>query len=124
VLEKRGAGWRSTALIELPRRAAFEDYSAIDLRGNRVAVVSQQTSTLWLGILRPGDWTIAGRGRVYEFPRSRKGKRLYCGVEGIAWLSATTFVAVSDAAKPDDRKRCRKKSQSIHVFQLPGARST
>jgi hypothetical protein len=124
VLQKHGAGWRSAARIKLPRRVAFEDYSAIDLRGNRIAVVSQQTSQLWLGILRPRDWTIGGAGRVYDFPRTRKGKRLYCGVEGIAWLSPTRFVAVSDAAKPGDRTRCRKKSQSIHIFQLPGARSS
>jgi hypothetical protein len=124
VLEKHGGGWRSVARIKLPRRAAFEDYSAIDLRGNRIAVASQQTSQLWLGILRPRDWTIAGAGRVYDFPRTPKGKRLYCGVEGIAWLSPTRFVAVSDAVKPDDRKRCRKKSESIHIFQLPRARSS
>jgi hypothetical protein len=124
VLEKHGTGWRSVALIKLPRRVAFEDYSAIDLRGSRIAVVSQQTSQLWLGILRPRDWTIAGAGRIYDLPRTRKGKPLYCGVEGIAWLSPTRFVAVSDAAKPGDGKRCRKKSQSIHIFQLPGARSS
>ena len=121
VLEKYSGGWRSAGRIKLPRRAAFEDYSAIDLRGNRVAVVSQQTSRLWLGVLRPRDWTVAGQGRVYDFPRTRKGKRLYCGVEGIAWLSPTRFAAVSDAAKPDEPKRCRKKSQSIHIFELPGA---
>jgi hypothetical protein len=121
VLEKRAGGWRSAARIKLPRRAAFEDYSAIDLRGNRVAVVSQQTSQLWLGVLRPRDWTIAGPGRVYDMPRTGKGKRLYCAVEGIAWLSPTRFVAVSDAAKPGEPKRCRKKSQSIHIFELPAA---
>jgi len=124
VLEKHRAGWRSVARIKLPRRAAFEDYSAIDLRGNRLAVTSQQTSQLWLGILSARDWTIAGPGRVYAFPRTKKGKRLYCGVEGIAWLTPSSFVAVSDAAKPDDPKRGRKKSQSIHLFKLPGPRSS
>jgi hypothetical protein len=119
VLQKRGPLWRSTACITLPRRAAFEDYSAVSLRGDRIAVISQQTSQLWIGVLRRRDWTIAGSGRVYDFPRSNKGKRRYCTVEGIAWLSPTTFVAVSDLAGPDCSKRCRKTSESIHIFRLP-----
>jgi len=119
VLEKRGARWRSAACIRLPRRAAFEDYSAVSLRGNRIAVVSQQTSRLWLGVLRRRDWTIAGPGRVYDFPRTRKGKRRYCTVEGICWLSPTRFVAVSDLADPKGCDRCHKTEQSIHIFTLP-----
>jgi uncharacterized protein YjiK len=120
VLQKRGALWRSAALIKLPRRAAFEDYSAVALRGNRIAVISQRDSRLWLGVLRRGTWTIAGSGRVYEFPRNKKGKRLYCTVEGLSWLSPKTFVVVSDLAKPDHRGRCQKRAQSIHIFTLPG----
>ncbi len=119
VLQKHGAHWRSTARISLPRRAAFEDYSAVALRGNRIAVISQQTSRLWLGVLRRQDWTIARAGRVYDFPRTRKGKRLYCTVEGICWLSPTTFVVVSDLAGPSASRRCRKTSESIHIFSLP-----
>jgi hypothetical protein len=118
VLQKQGARWTSTARIKLPRRAAFEDYSAVSLRGDRIAVISQRTSRLWLGILRRRDWTIAGAGRVYDFPRTKKGKRLYCTVEGICWLSPNTFVVVSDLAKKKDRDRCRKTSQSIHIFRL------
>jgi hypothetical protein len=119
VLQKRGASWQSTARIKLPRHAAFEDYSAVAVRGNRIAVISQQTSRLWLGVLRRGDWTIATAGRVYDFPRTKKGKLLYCTVEGIGWLSANTFVVVSDLAKPEDGKRCRKTDESIHIFRLP-----
>ena len=120
VLQKRGPLWRSTACIKLPRRAAFEDYSAVSLRGDRIAVISQQTSRLWLGILRRRDWTIAGAGRVYDFPRTGKGKLRYCTVEGLCWLSPTTFVVVSDLAGPECSKRCRRTSESIHVFRLPG----
>ena len=121
VLQKRGGLWRSTAVIKLPRRAAFEDYSAVALRGDRIAVISQQTSRLWLGVLRRRDWTIARAGRVYDFPRTKKGKCRYCTVEGISWLSPTTFVVVSDLAKPGDSDRCRKKGQSIHIFKLPSS---
>jgi len=119
VLQKHGARWKSTARIKLPRRAAFEDYSAVAVRGDRIAVISQQTSRLWLGVLRRRDWTIARPGRVYDFPRTKKGKRRYCTVEGISWLSPSTFVVVSDLTKPDSSARCRKTGQSIHVFGLP-----
>jgi hypothetical protein len=70
-------------------------------------------------VLRRRDWTIAGPGRVYDFPRTRKGKRRYCTVEGICWLSPTRFVAVSDLASPNCSERCRKTQQSIHIFSLP-----
>ena len=122
LLQKHGGRWRSRATITLPRRAAFEDYSALALRGNRLAVISQQTSRLWLGTLRRREWTIAGPGRVYDFPRTKKGKRRYCTVEGICWLSASTFVVVSDQAKPTDHDRCRRTQQSIHIFRLPRTR--
>src|SRR5258705_267583 len=51
--------WKPVARIKLPRTAAFEDYSAVSLRGRRLAVLSQQSSRLWIGTLRFGDWAIA-----------------------------------------------------------------
>ena len=118
VLQKQGAGWRPVARIKLPRRVMFEDYSGLAVRGDRIAVISQTTSQLWLGTLRRSDWTIAGRGRLYEFPRGKKGKLQYCTVEGVSWLSANTFVTVSDLSKRDYAPRCSRKDQSIHIFRL------
>jgi hypothetical protein len=40
-------------------------------------------------------------------------------VEGIAWLTRDTLVAVSDRRKSDQPDRCGEKDQSIHVFRLP-----
>jgi len=122
VLQRKGRLWVSVARIKLPRHVKFRDYSGVTLRGNRIAVISQQTSRLWLGVLRPGDWTIEGRGRQYDLPRTKKGNLLYCTVEGIAWVSADTFVMVSDLKKHILPKRCGKKDQSIHVFRLPVGR--
>ena len=119
VLQKKGAGWQPIAQIKLPRRVMFEDYSGLAVRGDRIAVISQTTSQLWVGRLRRSDWTIAGRGRVYEFPRGKKKKLQYCTVEGISWLSARTFVMVSDLSKRGYPPRCGRKDQSIHVFRLP-----
>ena len=119
VLQRAGAMWKPIATIALPARVRFEDYSAVSLRGARIAVLSQQTSKLWIGALRFGDWTITGHGSIYDFPRNRKGKPKYCTLEGLCWLSPRTFVLVSDLSKGGYAKRCRKRDQSIHVFRLP-----
>ena len=114
--------WKPVASIKLPNSLDFEDYSAVALRGRQLAVVSQRTSRLWIGTLRPGNWSVSGRGRVYDFPRTKKGKPKYCTLEGLCWLSADTFVMVSDLAKNRYPDRCRKREQSIHVFRLPRGR--
>lgn len=119
VLRKQGTIWQPVARIKLPRRVRFEDYSAIALRGDRIAVVSQRSSRLWIGQLHRTDWTIAGAGRTYDFPRTKKGKRRYCTVEGLSWLSDDMFVAVSDLSKRRDPNRCQRTGESIHVFRLP-----
>jgi hypothetical protein len=124
VLQRAGAMWKPIATIALPSRVKFEDYSAVSLRGSRIAVLSQQTSKLWIGTLRFADWTIAGRGSVYDFPRNRKGKPKYCTLEGLCWLSPRRFVLVSDLSKGNYAKRCRKRDQSIHVFRIPSRRAT
>jgi hypothetical protein len=40
-------------------------------------------------------------------------------VEGIAWLSRDTLVAVSDRKKWRQPARCAEKDQSIHLFRIP-----
>jgi hypothetical protein len=119
VLVRKAGQWDSIALIKLPRSVDFEDYSAVALRGDRIAVVSQMTSRLWIGRLRRDTWTIAGRGRIYDLPRSKKGKIRYCTVEGLCWLNDSTFVAVSDLVKRYHANRCHDADQSIHIFALP-----
>jgi hypothetical protein len=88
------------------------------VRGDRIAVVSQESSRLWLGRFRSGEWKINGAGRIYDFPRTKKGKRIYHTVEGISWLSPTTLVAVSDLRKKRHPKRSTRTDQSIHVFRV------
>jgi hypothetical protein len=119
VLRQTGRLWETVALIKLPRDLDFEDYSALALRRQRLAVVSQKSSRLWIGTLRFRDWTIVGPGRTYELPRTAKGKRLYCTVEGLDWRSANTFVMVSDLRKKGYAERCGPTDQSIHIFRVP-----
>jgi hypothetical protein len=77
---------------------------------------------MWIGRLRRSDWTIAGAGRIFRFPTTRKGKRRYFTLEGLSWLSPTRWVAVSDlCSKKKFPKRCKRTDQSIHIFQLGGS---
>ena len=119
LLQRAGTLWKPVARIKLPRTVTFEDYSAISLRGRRIAVLSQQSSRLWIGTIRFGDWTIAGEGQTYEFPRTKKGKKKYRTLEGLCWLTDRSFVCVSDLSKALSRRRHRQTDQSIHVFTLP-----
>jgi hypothetical protein len=120
VLERRGRTWRPVARIKLPKSVKFKDYAGMALRGDRLAVVSQESSRVWIGRLRRGRWAIGGRGRVYDLPRTKKGKKRYFTVEGISWLSPRTLVAVSDLRKKRHPKRSARTDQSIHVFRIPG----
>ena len=119
LLQRSGTLWKPVARIKLPRTVRFEDYSAVALRGRRIAVLSQQSSRLWIGTLRFGNWTIAGEGQTYEFPRTRKGKIKYRTLEGCCWLTDQSFVCVSDLSPQNSTRRSRKTDQSIHVFKLP-----
>ena len=68
------------------------------------AILSQQSSRLWIGTIRFGDWTIADEGQTYEFPRTKKGKIKYRTLEGLCWLTDRSFVCVSDLSKPDSQQ--------------------
>jgi hypothetical protein len=118
VLARKAGGWSPVACIKLPKSVEFEDYSAVSLRGDRIAVISQMTSRLWIGKLRRDTWTIAGDGRIYDFPRTRRGNPKYCTLEGLCWLSNTRFVLVSDLSKSRYRSKCGKRDQAIHIFRL------
>jgi hypothetical protein len=118
VLETRGGMWKSVARIKLPKTVAFKDYADMALTGDRIAVVSQESSRVWIGRLRRGTWSVVGKGRVYDLPRTKKGKKRYFTVEGISWLSPRTLVAVSDKTKKSHPNRGTKTEQSIHIFRV------
>ena len=111
----RDGGWTASHRIHLPKQAEFEDFSALAYRDGQLAVVSQASARLWVARI---DWarrTVEpGSGRVYRFPN-----KCYGNIEGIAWLSRETLVAVSDRKKRSQPDRCAEKDQSIHVFRIP-----
>lgn len=133
--------WEHAGTVRLPKTVLFEDYSAIDHWGGALAVLSQASSTLWIGRLRAGTAEqsdsespkgplptsgpddlpyFAEDGRVFLFPRDDDGRPLYCSMEGVAWLGDGRVAVVSDRAKKSQPKRCGKKDQSVHIFRLPG----
>lgn len=113
-------GWDRVDTITLPASLWFEDYSSLALAGDRLCIVSQESSALWVGKLARSAWRVLDEGAVYRFPREGDDKIVYCNVEGVAWLSPAQVVVVSDKTKSGSQKaRCRSKDQSIHVFAIP-----
>jgi hypothetical protein len=116
--------WDHVGTIRLPEAVRFEDYSSITVHGDRIALLSQATSALWVGTLAPSSLDVAEEGTTYGFPRDDDGKIIYCTVEGVSWAAPDRVVVVSDRAKKETQhKRCRAKDQSIHIFQLPDTTS-
>jgi hypothetical protein len=112
--------WDHVDTIKLPKAVQFVDYASLDVRGERVAVVSQVTSALWIGQLREDRWSFVDDGQIYWFPRDQAGQTLYCNIEGVSWVTPHQIVVVSDRRKPRTQaKRCRAKDQSIHLFDIP-----
>ncbi len=95
----------------------FGDYSGITVVGDRIAIVSQVSSALWVGSLAPSGWEVTGEGTSYTLPRDADGEIIYGTVEGVSWIAPDQVVVVSDRAKPEQDRRCRAKDQSIHIFR-------
>ncbi len=120
IFRKASDHWEHRGTIKLPKCVPFEDYASLDIVEDRIAVVSQMTSALWIGRFQPGTWDFVDEGQVLWFPRTPKGNILYGNVEGVAWITPTQLAFVSDKIKTGEQpKRCAKKDQSIHVFNLP-----
>jgi hypothetical protein len=111
----REGGWTESQSIKLPKKAKFEDYAGLAYGFHQIAVVSQASARLWVARVNEKTHAIVpGSDALYRFPN-----KSYGNVEGIAWLSRDTLVAVSDRSKSNQPSRCAKKDQSIHVFRLP-----
>src|SRR5580693_108092 len=119
VFQRGRRNWDRVGKIQLPETVLFEDYSGIAVTGDRIAVISQVSSALWLGSLAPSGWQITGPGTSYALPRASDGSIAYGTVEGVSWIAPDQLVMVSDKAKPGQDQRCRAKDQSIHIFRIP-----
>lgn len=123
VFEKVGTPWACCHTLKLPESVQFKDYSGLDVHDHRIAVVSQKKSQLWVSHLHYDEWRL-DEGQTYDFPRTKKGKKRFCNVEGVSWISAHEIVVVSDKVKGSKKDRCKKRDQSIHIFRIPDSSSS
>jgi uncharacterized protein YjiK len=111
----RDGDWEASHQIRLPKQVQFKDYAALAYRDRQLAVVSQASARLWVArVDEEARAVVPGSDAVYRFPN-----KSYGNVEGIAWLSRDTLVAVSDRKKRQQPGRCAEKDQSIHLFRIP-----
>lgn len=111
--------YRPAGRIDLPERAFFADYAGIDVRDDRVVVISQASAQLWVGTLKPDTFEFIDEGRSFRFPEDGSTTR-YPVMEGVAWLDTQRVVVVSD--RPNAPLKAAKHAQeSVHVFRLPSA---
>lgn len=119
VLRRSEGTWITEATLARPAKAAFDDFSdvAVRPRGDGsydVAVLSQESSALWLGSLSRDPWQLVGPGRTLSAP---SGGARYCTLEGVAFVDVATLVLVSDKSSSHDD--CDEEQESIHVFGVP-----
>jgi hypothetical protein len=108
-------GWKASHQIRLPNHVEFEDFAALAYHESKVAIVSQASARIWVAkIDAKAQAIVASSDKIYRFPT-----KSYGNVEGIAWLSNDTLVAVSDRRKKQQPNRCAEKDQSIHLFRIP-----
>jgi hypothetical protein len=121
LFEKQKKRWAHLGPIDLPPHLPFVDYSGMAVDRGRVAIVSQVTSMLWVGQFDEADWEWRDDGRLFNFPRFDDGAIRYGNIEGVAWVSPTRIVTVSDRRKKKEQpdERLSKKDQSIHIFDVP-----
>jgi hypothetical protein len=114
-IRARDGGWKASHRIRLPKQVEFKDYAALAYRDRQLAIVSQASARLWVArVDEQARALVPGSDAVYRFP-----SKSYGNVEGIAWLSRDTLVAVSDRKKRGQPARCAEKDQSIHLFRIP-----
>jgi hypothetical protein len=121
VFEKRKKQWSHSRTIALPDTVPFVDYSGMSIDDGCVAIVSQVNSMLWVGRFDEAGWTWHDAGELYAFPRSDDGAIRYGNIEGVAWITRTRVVTVSDRRKKKNQpdKGLSEKDQSIHIFDIP-----
>jgi len=109
--------WKREATIRLPKDLDFIDYASVAVRGDRIAVVSQSSSALWIGTLATTGFAVEESGTVYTLPRDADHRVVYGTVEGVSWLTDDRLVMVSDRA--EGNTPAQEKDRSLHVFRLP-----
>ena len=122
VLGRDGGVWKSREVLSLPTSVDFDDYSDLAVRAldggtYTLAVLSQQSSAVWLGTLGTAPFAISAGGTRYDLPRTSSGKLTYCNAEGVAFVDTKLLAIASD--KADQGGDCKDHDESIALFALP-----
>jgi hypothetical protein len=122
VLGRDAGVWKSREVLSLPTSVDFDDYSDLAVRAldggtYTLAVLSQQSSAVWLGTLGTAPFAISAGGTRYDLPRTSSGKLAYCNAEGLAFVDAKLLAIASD--KTDQSGDCKDHDESIALFALP-----
>ena len=116
VLRKTNNKYQQVSFLPIPQQVGFLDYSDIAWNGSKFAILSQESSALWVGELDTAmNWK--NSGKLYNFPLE-EGLPKYCNLEGITWINENTVALVSDSAKKKQPPRCKEKSEMIHIWEL------
>jgi len=100
VFQRGSHHWDRVAEPRLPRTVLFEGYSGIAVTGDRIAVVSQASSALWVGHLAASRWEVVGAGKAYELPRNADGQIVYGTAEGVSWIAEDQVVMEDYLERP------------------------
>ncbi len=126
VLMRTSGDWTLVDSITLPSSVTFTDYADICLKGDTIAILSQEDGQFWLGRLSSTSWSITSSIGAYSFPTGSIDGTvgagsyvLYANVEGISFLNDSQIVVVSDKAKSSQPSYQSIKDQSVHIFNLP-----
>ena len=122
VLARDGGTWKSREVLTLPPSADFDDYSDLAIRAIEgdtytLAVLSQQSSAVWIGTLGTAPFALSAGGTRYDLPRTSSGKITYCNAEGLAFVDAKLLAIASD--KTDEGGDCKDHDEALALFALP-----
>ncbi|MCU0630713.1 MAG: hypothetical protein MUF37_06145 [Methanoregulaceae archaeon] len=116
-----GENWEYAGTIKLPGQVRYKDYSSLDIHNGCLTILSQASSSMWVGRLRGRssglDDLFEDDGRLFLFPRDEKGRIIYCNLEGVTWIGNDQIAVVSDKAKAGQPGPCAIKDQSLHIFR-------
>jgi hypothetical protein len=66
-------------------------HTGMAVRGNRIAIVSQENATMWIGSFDWEQLEFTDEGRVFHFPRDNHCDIMYCNVEGVSSIGRASF---------------------------------
>jgi hypothetical protein len=122
VFAREEGDYEHVGTIRLPESLWFEDFSSLAIHGDRLCVLSQESSALWVGRLSPTAWEVVDDGKTFLFPTAADERTVYCNLEGVSWVDDHHVVVVSDRMKKDTQDACcAEKDQSVHLFGIPDA---